>query len=128
MPVCGGDEFAARVAVSLGGGRLDLQRVIDSIWRLQEGREYVLVHSVSAAFGPTDIEVTLKTKTVLAGDGTHPTWRIAQFVEALRNLENVTHTQTEILIHDNNHDNRDAERVRKNQPAYDAWWSKNRAK
>jgi len=91
---------------------INVQALIDNIWALRNdkdlifrGGEEVIIEGVGASFGDADVIVEVKTK-LTTESGTHPTWRIAKFVEKVFNLKTVTRTKTQILVHDPNHDMR----------------------
>ena len=110
---CDMDQIAALIDVFVAkNDDINVQALIDNIWALRNdkelnfgGEEQVVIEAIGASFGDADVIVEVKTK-LSTRSGTHPTWRIAKFVEKVFNLKTVTRTNTRIIVHDPNHDMR----------------------
>jgi hypothetical protein len=106
---CDMDEIAAVIDVVLvKNSKINLQKTIDDIWALRNSKSLatfgpVTIEAIGAAFGDADVVVNMKTK-LAAVNGYHPTWRIAQFVQEIFNMDTVARTNTRIIVHDEHHD------------------------
>jgi hypothetical protein len=102
---CGLNEIAAAIDMTITpASKLSIQQVLDDIAKL-DGQHGVTLEMTGASFGLTDLSVYVKT-SLKPTRGVHPTWRIAQFVEDLRNHPNIATATSRILIHDPHHDQR----------------------
>lgn len=101
MSVCGIDQIAAQVDITLNTNAID---ALNAIYRVTSPG--VIVHEVSIAFGQTDVIAWIKTGLDSDRSVEHPTMRLARWVNKVRNLRYVRSTVTTILVHDPGHERR----------------------
>jgi hypothetical protein len=111
MGFCGFGQLAAYVDLYLNTDALGVLREINSRSAKWPEQFAVEMHEAVVAFGDVDIVVSIKTNLdAVEGQrsprGDHPTLRIANCVNELRQISGVSHTKTRILVHDPWHDRR----------------------